>query len=60
MNKIVNINDYRNKVVGEEIGSVSVYMYKDKLSGLLFFYIDSENEDVLQLSYIIEDALYDY
>lgn len=60
MSNIVNINDYKSKIVGEKIGSVSVYMYKDKLSGKPFFYIDLDNENVLQLSYVIENALINY
>lgn len=57
MNTIVNFKDSK-KIVGEEIGTVSVSMYKDPSTGLPFFYIQSENEDVLQLSYIIEDTLH--
>ncbi len=60
MNSIVDISNYKNKIYGEEIGSISVYMYKDKLSGKPFFYINSENEEVLPLSYIIEDVLLNY
>lgn len=58
MSKIVNINSHKNKLVGEEIGSVHVFMYKDVVTGKPFFYIEADNEDVLQLSYVIEDTLY--
>ncbi len=47
-------------IVGEKIGTVLVSMYKDKNTGLPFFNIQSENDDVLQVSYIIEDSLYNF
>ena len=48
------------EIVGKEIGKVSVSMYKDINTGLPFFYVQSENEDVLPLSYVIEDTLFHY
>lgn len=57
MSNIVNFNDYKNKIIGEKVGTVSVSMYKDKFTGLPFFYIQSENENMLQVSYVIEDVL---
>lgn len=49
-----------NNIIGEKIGTVLVSMYKDNSTGLPFFHIQSSNEDVLQISYIIEDTLYDF
>lgn len=46
------------EIVGKEIGTVSISMYKDIESGHKFFRINTDNENVLQLSYIIEDFLY--
>ena len=46
-----------NKIIAEEVGSVNISMYKDSTTGLPLFYVKSDNEDVLQLSYIIEDFL---
>ncbi len=60
MSNIVNFNAYKNKLVGKEVGTVYVSMYKDVKTGKPFFYIKSDNEDVLPLSYIIENSLYKY
>ena len=46
-----------NEIIAEEVGSINISMYKDATTGLPLFYVKSENEDVLQLSYIIEDFL---
>lgn len=48
------------KTAMEKVGKVSVFMYKEKDTNLPIFKIRSENEDVLQVSYIIEDALYNF
>lgn len=58
MSNIVEFN--HNDIIGEEIGTVCVSMYKDVNTGLPFFYVKSENEDVLPVSYVIEDTLYNY
>ena len=52
--------DNNNYITGEEIGSIYVSMYKDINTGLPFFLVKPENDDVLQASYIIEDTLYYY
>ncbi len=44
----------------KKFGTVSVSMYRDTKTELPFFYISSENEDVLQVSYVIEDILQDF
>ena len=49
-----------NEIVGKEVGTVSVHMYKDIKTGYPFFYVDAENKDVLQLSHIIEKTLINY
>lgn len=60
MNKVIDSNACSQKIVGKEVGTVSVSMYKDLDTGLPFFYVKSDNTDVLQLSYIIEDSLFYY
>lgn len=49
-----------NSIVGKEIGTVSVHMYKDVETDSPFFYVNAENKDVLQLSYVIENTLKNY
>lgn len=49
-----------NKIVGKEVGIVSVHMYRDVKTGSPFFYVDAENKDVLQLSRVIEKTLINY
>ena len=47
------------EIIAEEVGKVTVSMYKDTVTDLPFFEIDADNENVEQVAYIIEDALYD-
>jgi len=49
-----------NKIVGEKVGTISVDMYKETTTNAPFFYIKSENDDVLPISHIIEDMLKQY
>ncbi len=44
-------------IVGEEIGCVSIHMYKETNSSLPLFRINTNSDNVLPLSYIIEDLL---
>lgn len=46
-----------NKIIGEEIGVISIHIYKEPTTNTPFFYIKSENEEVLPISHIIEDTL---
>lgn len=57
MNNIVDFSSYRQKLVCEEVGSVSISMYKEATTGLPFFHVEPENEDVLPLSRAIENVL---
>ena len=41
----------------KKCGTVTVSIYKESHSGSPIFYVESDNEDVLPVSYIIEDAL---
>lgn len=53
-------NENSCKILGKEIGKVSVSMYVDTQTGLPFFQVNPSNTDVLQVSYIIEDVLVDF
>lgn len=44
-------------IVGEEVGCVSIHMYKETTSNLPLFRINTDSDNVLPLSYIIEDFL---
>lgn len=57
MSNIVNNNNCEDKITGEAVGTVSISMYKETTTGLPFFDVKAENDDVLQLSYVIEDIL---
>lgn len=46
-----------NKIVGKKVGIISVHIYKETKTNTPFFYIKSENEEVLPVSYLIEDTL---
>lgn len=57
MSNIIDSNNY-NKLIGEKVGTVLVSMFKDKNTNKPLFYIEADNEDMLQVSYVIEDTLY--
>ncbi len=46
-----------NKIVGKEVGVISIHMYREATTNQPIFYVKSENEEVLPLTYIIEDTL---
>lgn len=54
------MNKKHNNIVGRKIGTVTISMYKENTTNLPIFYIQADNEDVLQVAYIIEDSLYDF
>ena len=53
-NIISRKKDFR---IGKKCGTVTVSVYKEKITGSPIFYIQSDNEDVLPVSYVIEDVL---
>lgn len=57
MSNIIDSSNY-NKLIGEKVGTVLVSMFKDKNTNKPLFYIEADNEDMLQVSYVIEDTLY--
>ena len=58
MSNIIDFNARKNELIGEKVGTVLVSMYKDKTTNKSFFSIEADNEDMLQVSYVIEDTLY--
>lgn len=44
-------------ILGKEVGTIAVSVYKDRETGLSSFCLDTENDEVIQVSYVIEDAL---
>ena len=58
MGKVIKFR--RTKIHGEKVGTVHVSLYKDTTNGLPFFFIEPDNEDVLQVSDVIEDSLSDF
>lgn len=46
-----------NKIIGKKVGTVSVHMYKEPKINAPFFYIEAENQEVLPISYVVEDTL---
>lgn len=46
-----------NKIIGKKVGTVSVDIYKETKTNSSFFYVKSENQEVLPVSYVIEDTL---
>lgn len=48
---------HKSYIIGEKCGSITVSVYKETISGSHIFYIQPDNEDVLPVSYVIEDIL---
>lgn len=46
-----------NKIIGNKVGTVSVHMYKEIKTNAPFFYVESENQEVLPISHVVEDML---
>ena len=46
-----------NTTIGEKCGTITVSVYKEANSGFHTFHIKSDNEEVLPISYVIEDVL---
>lgn len=46
-----------NYITGEKCGTVTVSIYKETQSGSSIFHVQCDNENVLPVSNIIEDAL---
>lgn len=44
----------------EKIGTVTVSVFKSDDKNTTSFDVESDNEDVIQISYIVEDALKSY
>ena len=49
--------EIENCIIGEKCGTITVSIYKETSSGSPIFHIQSDNEDVLPVSYVIEDIL---
>lgn len=58
MGNIIDFNTSKNNIKGEMIGAIHVFTFIDKLTNKPFFYIKSDNKDVLPISYVIENSLY--
>lgn len=46
-----------NKIIGKKVGTICVHIYKERKTDAPFFYIESENQEVLPISYVVEDTL---
>lgn len=56
VSNIIEFNACKHELIGEKVGTISVSMYRDKSTGLRFFYLKSRNmSEVLD---VIEDTLY--
>lgn len=58
MENIINFDTSKNNIKGEMIGAVHVFTFVDKSTNKPFFYIKSDNKEVLPISYAIENSLY--
>lgn len=49
-----------NNIKGKKVGTISIHMYKESKTNAPFFFLESENQDVLPISYVVEDFLKKY
>ena len=50
-------NKIEDCIIGEKCGTITISVYKETNSSSPIFHIQSDNEDVLPVSYVIEDIL---
>lgn len=50
-------DDGSHIIIGKKCGTITVSVYKDINSGSPIFYVEPDNEDILPVSYVIEDVL---
>ena len=55
--KDANDKGMESYMVGEKCGTITVSIYKETKSGSPIFHVQPDNEDVLPISYVIEDVL---
>lgn len=62
MGRILDFDSHKKTTClsGEKCGTVTVSVYKNSITGLPFFHVESSNDAVLPISYVIEDTLYLY
>lgn len=54
----MNTNDNSNQsFIGKKCGTITVSVYRDINSGSPIFYVEPDNEEILPVSYVIEDVL---
>ena len=54
----MNTNDNSNQsIIGKKCGTITVSVYRDIHSGSPIFYVEPDNEEILPVSYVIEDVL---
>ena len=62
MGKVLKSIPYKKSetVIGKKCGTITVSVYKNDINNNYFFYVKSSNENILPVSYVIEDTLYLY
>jgi len=53
----MKIRNSMQNITAEKCGTITVSVYKDINTGSPIFHIQSDNEDILPISYVIEDVL---
>lgn len=54
----MNTNDNgSHSIIGKKCGTITVSVYRDINSGSPIFYVEPDNEEILPVSYVIEDVL---
>lgn len=49
--------DIQNCIIGNKCGTITISVYQEAESGTHIFHVQPDNEDILPICYVIEDAL---
>lgn len=49
--------DIENCIIGNKCGTITISVYQEANSGTHIFHVQPDNEDILPICYVVEDAL---
>jgi len=53
----VNYTNIKNCIIWNKCGTITISIYREINSGSPIFHVQPDNEDILPICYVIEDAL---
>lgn len=49
--------DIQNCIIGNKCGTITISVYQETISGTHIFHVQPDNEEILPICYVVEDAL---